>query len=32
MHAYFTARGDTETAEQMLTRSLSEALAGNEGA
>lgn len=30
-HAYFTARGDTEQAEAMFTRTLSEALAGNDG-
>lgn len=28
---YFMARGDTATAEEMLTRSLSQALMGNEG-
>ena len=31
-HAYFTRKGDTVTARRMLTRSLSEALAGNDGA
>ncbi len=31
LHAYFTARGDTETAESMLTRSLGESLVGNDG-
>lgn len=32
MSAFFAGRGDTATAEAILTRSLSEALAGNEGA
>jgi hypothetical protein len=32
MHRYFLGRGETEQAELMLTRSLSEALAGNDGA
>ena len=29
--AYFAKRGDTESAERMFTRSLSEALEGNDG-
>lgn len=28
---YFMSKGDPETAEQMFTRSLSEALRGNDG-
>ncbi len=32
LRAYFLAKGDPVTADQMLTRDLSEALQGNEGA
>lgn len=31
LHAYFTARGDHESADLMLTRSWSESLRGNDG-
>ena len=31
-YAYFASRGDLSMAEQMLTRSLSESLQGNDGA
>jgi|CXWL01.1.fsa_nt_gi hypothetical protein len=31
LHAYYLAKGDTVTAEKMLTRSLSDALRGNDG-
>lgn len=30
-HAYFVAKGDEKKANEMLTRSLSQALAGNDG-
>lgn len=30
-HDYYTERGDMETADEMLTRTLSEALMGNDG-
>lgn len=30
-HDYFVAKGDLKTAELMFTRSLSEALVGNDG-
>lgn len=31
MHAHYAARGDAQAAASMLTRTLSEALAGNDG-
>ncbi len=31
LHSYYTKRGDHAEAAKMLTRSLSEALSGNEG-
>lgn len=31
MRDYYLARGDTVSAERMMTRSLGEALAGNDG-
>lgn len=32
LRAYYLAKGDTVTADQMLTRDISESLQGNEGA
>lgn len=31
LHAYFLARGDDDRAREVMTRTLSDALAGNEG-
>jgi hypothetical protein len=31
LHAYFLNKGDPRTAAEMLTRSLSQSLAGNDG-